>query len=91
MSTTEIASKVQALRELRRMAEELAGEIEAIQDEIKSEMTARSVDEITGADYKISWKEVKNNRFDSVSFKNTHGDLYAQYTKQTTSRRFTIV
>ena len=34
-------SKIKELRELRRMADELAAEIEAIQDAIKAEMTAR--------------------------------------------------
>lgn len=38
MSTNEMDSKVKELRELRRMADELAAEIEAIQDQIKGHM-----------------------------------------------------
>ena len=39
MSNTEIQSKVNELRELRRMADELTAEIESIQDAIKAHMT----------------------------------------------------
>ena len=44
MSTTEINAKVKELRELRRMADDLAPEIEAVQDSIKSQMDAQGVD-----------------------------------------------
>ena len=54
MSSIELESKVNELRELKRMADELACEITAIEDSIKAEMTARSVDEIHGNTYKIS-------------------------------------
>ena len=36
MSALELTNKVQELRELRRMAEELAGEIDTLQDQIKA-------------------------------------------------------
>ena len=39
MGTIELTSKVQELRELRRMAEELAGEIDTLQDQIKAYRT----------------------------------------------------
>ena len=54
MSNTEIQSKVNELRELRRMADELAAEIEAAQDAIKAHMTAIDADTLTGVDYKIT-------------------------------------
>ena len=50
MSVNEMDSKIKELRELRRMADELAAEIEAIQDSIKQEMTAREVDELSGSE-----------------------------------------
>ena len=55
MSNTEIQSKVNELRELRRMADELTAEIENIQDAIKAHMTAIDADTLTGADYKITY------------------------------------
>lgn len=90
MSTNEMESKIRELRELRRMADEIAAEIETLQDAIKSEMTARNTDTLTGTDYKITWKTVTSKRFDSAAFRKTHGELYDQYTKETTSKRFLI-
>lgn len=69
MSNTEIQSKVNELRELRRMADELTAEIESFQDAIKAHMTAIDADTLTGADYKITWKTVTSSRFDSTAFK----------------------
>jgi len=90
MSANEMESKIKELRELRRMADEIAAEIETLQDAIKSEMTARNTDTLTGADWKVTWKAVTSKRFDSAAFKKTHGELYDQYTKETTSKRFLI-
>ncbi len=90
MSTHEISSKVTQLRELRRMADELNAEIEAITDSIKDEMSSREVDELTGQDYKITWKLVNTRRFDSKAFKRTHAELYDQYCSETSTRRFVV-
>lgn len=90
MSANELSSKIKELRELRRMADELAAEIETITDSIKDEMSAREVDELTGSDYKITWKLVKSRRFDSKAFKSTHSELYEQYCSETATRRFMV-
>lgn len=87
MSNTEIQSKVNELRELRRMADELAGEIE---DSIKAHMTAIDADTLTGTDYKITWKAVTSSRFDSTAFKKAMPELAERFTKSTTSRRFVV-
>ncbi len=90
MSANELTSKVKELKELKMMAEELAAEITAIEDSIKAEMTARETDELITGEYKIRWKKVVSNRFDTTAFKKTHADLYEQYTKTTETRRFTV-
>ena len=90
MSNTEIQSKVNELRELRRMADELAAEIESAQDAIKAHMTAIDADTLTGTDYKITWKSVTSSRFDSAAFKRAMPDLAERFIKPTTSRRFVV-
>ena len=50
MSRTELNSKVKELRELRRMAEEIAAEIEMITNYIKQEITVQGVDRLAGDD-----------------------------------------
>ena len=90
MSNTEIQSKVNEFRELRRMADELAAEIEAAQDAIKAHMTAIDADTLTGIDYKITWKSVTSSRFDNTAFKKAMPELAERFTKSTTSRRFVV-
>ena len=90
MSSAEMEGKIKELRELRRMADEIAAEIETLQDSIKSEMSARNTDTLTGAGWKVTWKTITSKRFDSAAFKKTHSELYDQYTKESTSRRFTL-
>lgn len=90
MSAIEIAAKVQELRELRRMADELAAEIDSLQDAIKQHMDSAGVDTLAGLDYKITYKAVTSSRLDSKSLKADLPELYAKYTKQTTARRFCL-
>lgn len=90
MSINEMTAKVRELKELKTMAEELAAEISSIEDSIKAEMTSQGVEEMTVDVFKVRYKTVKSNRFDSTAFKATHSDLYNQYLKQTTTRRFTV-
>lgn len=90
MSINEMDSKIKELRELRRMADELAGEIEAAQDAIKAHMTAIDADTLTGTDYKITWKAVTSSRFDSTAFKKAMPELAERFTRSTTSRRFVV-
>jgi len=90
MGIIEMNKKVKELRELRRMADELQAEIDSIQDAIKAEMTAREVDTLAGTDGKITWKAVTSNRLDSKALKAALPDVYSQFCKASTSRRFTI-
>jgi predicted phage-related endonuclease len=90
MVTTELTGKVTELKELKKLSEELAAEITAIEDTIKAEMTARNVERLDAGVYTISWTQITSNRFDSASFKATHGDLYAQYSRPVQSRRFCV-
>lgn len=90
MSNIEMQSRVDELRELRRMAEELDSEITAIQDAIKSHMTAQGVDELIGTDYKITWKEVSSTRLDTAALKKALPEVVSRFTKETTTRRFCV-
>jgi predicted phage-related endonuclease len=90
MSTIELDAKVNSLRALRNLESEIKSEVTAIEDEIKAEMLARNTDTLTGQNCIVTWKTVVSNRFDSAAFKLTHADLFAQYSRTTTSRRFVI-
>lgn len=83
-------SKIDELRELMRMKEELEAEITTLQDEIKAVMTAENTDELRGTDYKITWKQYQTSRIDSKALKADLPEVAAKYTRTTTARRFLI-
>lgn len=47
MSAHELTTKVRELKELKAMIDELSAEAATIEDEIKAELTARNVDELS--------------------------------------------
>lgn len=90
MSTIDLLAKVRNLKELEALISEAQTELDSIKDELKAEMTNRNTEELDVDVFKIRYKTVKSNRFDTTAFKSTHKDLYDQYVKQTESRRFTV-
>ena len=90
MSTIEITSKIESLRELEDLIEEAKAEAEALRDEIKSEMLSRDTEELTAGKYIVRWTSVLSQRLDSTKLKQVMPEIYKAYTKQVSSRRFTI-
>ncbi|MBQ5608298.1 MAG: hypothetical protein IIU86_04665 [Oscillospiraceae bacterium] len=90
MSTIEITSKVEALKDLEALIEEAKAEAETLRDEIKQEMLNRDTEEMEAGQYIIRWTSVLSQRFDTTAFKKVMPEIYKAYTKQTASRRFTI-
>ena len=90
MSKIELLAKIELLNRYEAMMEEIKGEADAIRNSIKAEMEAREVEELIAGQYIIRWTSVLSNRFDSTGFKRVCPELYKAYTKQVSSRRFTI-
>ena len=90
MSKNELITKIEALNEWEAVIEEAKAEAEAIRDSIKTEMLERETEELAAGKYIVRWTSVLSNRFDTTSFKKVYGDLYKAFTKQSSSRRFTI-
>lgn len=61
-----------------------------IRNEIKAEMDARELEKMIAGQYIVRYTTVLSNRFDIMAFKKVMPELYKAYTKQVSSRRFTI-
>ena len=59
-------------------------------DKLKAAMVERGTEALQGDGWKATWKNVNGSRFDSKAFKADHADLYGQYSKTTTARRFCV-
>jgi len=90
MSRYELIKKIEYLRELEQYEDEIRAEADAIRDSLKAELADRQTEELVVGNYIVRWTSVLSNRFDTTGFKKVYGDLYKAFTKQTTSRRFSV-
>lgn len=91
MSSMEILSKIEAIKEWEAIIAEATAETEALKDAIKREMDARGVEVIEAGQYIARFTTVQSSRFDTRRFKNELGeDVYKRFCKETLSRRFSI-
>ena len=86
--TTTITAKVEELMELRKLAEELQNQMDAITDEIKAYMGDEET--MMAGSYKVTWKETVSRRVDTAALKKILGDALDEYTKTITTRPFKI-
>lgn len=87
----DINEVMRELAEMTEMLEDTKAVIESLQDEVKAYMTENKVDEVLSDNgEKATWREVISNRFDSTAFKKDFLDIYKEYTKRTTCKRFTF-
>ncbi len=90
MSKIELLAKIELLNKYEAMMEELKAEADTIRNTIKAEMEARKVEELIAGQYIVRYTAVLSNRFDSTAFKKVMPEIYKAYTKQVSSRRFSI-
>ena len=90
MSICDLETKITKMQEYEALAEEAKAEAEALRDEIKAELTRRNAEEVTTGKYIVRWTSVLSQRFDSTAFKRAMPDVYRAFTKQVSSRRFSV-
>lgn len=90
MSKKELITKIEYLQELEGFMEEIRNEADSIRDDIKAVMLEEGTEELAAGAYIVRWTSVLSNRFDSTAFKKIYGDLYKAFTKQVSSKRFSI-
>lgn len=90
MTEKELIAAIESYKEWTALQEEAAAMIDSLKDQIKAEMTARNVEELTAGQYTARFTTVLSNRFDTTAFKKVLPDVYKAYTKQVTSRRFSV-
>lgn len=90
MSKIELLAKIELLNKYEAMVEEMKVQADTIRNEIKAEMESRELEEMIAGQYIIRYTAVLSNRFDTTAFKKVMPEIYKAYTKQVSSRRFTI-
>lgn len=90
MSKIELLAKIELLNKYEAMVEEMKAQADTIRNEIKAEMETRELEEMIAGQYIIRYTAFLSNRFDTTAFKKVMPEIYKAYTKQVSSRRFTI-
>ena len=86
---TELERKVNEYREYKRMAEELEQLRDSLRDEIITMM--QGAPEVVAGACKVMYKDVQSVRLDRKLLQATHPDIYAECSKRTTYKRFSVV
>lgn len=90
MSSNELIKKIEALNEWEQMIEDAKKHADELRNEIKSEMELQDTEELVVGNYIIRWTSILSNRFDTTAFKKKYSEMYKEFTKQVSSKRFTI-
>ena len=90
MTKTEIISLIETMNNYDELAAKAKAKADAIRDALKDEMLRLDTEELAAGAYIVRYTNVISNRFDSTMFKRLYGDLYKDFTKQVSSRRFTV-
>ena len=90
MSNQELYTIAHDLKGLKLMAEQLNQEIAQLENAIKQHMEDQAIDTIVTSDVKITWKSITSTRLDTTALKKALPQVAAQFTRETTSRRFCV-
>lgn len=90
MSNELMVKKIEELKGLKAMAYDLEMEIKYYEDEVKTDMLERGVEELRVGDYNVRYKTVKSTRLDSKALKAEMPDLVARYSTENEYKRLTI-
>jgi predicted phage-related endonuclease len=90
MSNIELTVTARTFREIQAEIKSLEEQATALKQTMIREMDARGIEELAAGEYTIRWGLYESSRLDSAKLKADHGDLYALYSKSTTSARFQV-
>lgn len=90
MTNRQIDNRVKKLKELEAQQKAIEEQAEQIRQELKGELEANDESEHSTGNFVIRWAEIVSNRLDSKALKSELPEVFKMYSKQSTSRRFTI-
>lgn len=90
MSMESLTKVLQEIQELRAMQADLEAEITALQDAVKQHMAAIDADTLQAGPFKVTWKAVTSTRIDTAALRKDLPEVWQEYGKTTTTRRFNV-
>ena len=90
MTKTEMLNLIETMNNYDELAAKAKEKGDTIRNALKEEMVRLETEELTVGTYIIRYTNIVSNRFDSTTFKRLYADLYKDFTKPVSSRRFTV-
>ena len=90
MDNKTINEKIVDIRNFENEIKQMQEIVDSLKDELKNEMVNRGIDELDTGTFKLTYKEVVSNRFDTKAFQKDNEVIYKAYLKESFSKRFTI-
>ena len=90
MSKSELISMIEVMNNYDELAAKVKAKADAIREALKEEMIRRDAEELIAGAYILRYTPVISNRFDSANFKRLYAELYKDFTKPVSSRRFSV-
>lgn len=85
-----IQETMKELAQYIRMQDEISQTIEGLKDQIKAYMQQNQLETLASDEHKATYKTVTSSRIDTAAFKKAFPSMAEQFTKTTTSQRFTF-
>lgn len=90
MTKTEIVNLIETMNNYDDLASKVKAKADAIRDLLKEEMLRLDTEELEAGAYILRYTNIISNRFDSTTFKKLYAELYKDFTKPVSSRRFSV-
>ena len=90
LTNKQLDNRVNKLRAIEAQQKELEAQAEAIRAELKADLESKGEDEHDTGAFVIRWKEIVSRRLDSRALKAALPDVFAAYSKESSTRRFSI-
>ena len=90
MSKNEMVAMIEAMNNYDELAAKVKAKADALREQLKEEMVRQNVEELIAGAYILRYTPIISNRFDSTTFKRLYADLYRDFTKPVSSRRFSV-
>ena len=90
MTERMIENRIKKLSTLEEQIAQLQEQVDAIKGELKADLEEKGLDELKTKNFLIRWKEIVSNRPDSKALKAAFPEIYSQYCRPTSNRRFMV-
>lgn len=90
MSKKELMTMIETMNNYDELASKVKAKADVIRNAIKAEMEREAVEELIVGNYIVRYTPVESLRFDTTTFKRLYSDLYKDFTKPVSSRRFSV-